>query len=53
MIFTKITSVVAWLVLVDSVLRIITGLAIATELLGRTRTRCADTAARRRALEQS
>jgi len=34
MIFTKITSVVAWLVLVDSVLRIITGLGIATELLG-------------------
>ncbi|MGV2104065.1 hypothetical protein [Rhizobium sp. 21-4511-3d] len=34
MIFTKLITIAAWIVLVGSVLRIITGLGIATEFLG-------------------
>lgn len=34
MIFTKITTVVAWLVLVGAVIRLLTGIGIATEFLG-------------------
>lgn len=34
MIFTKFARVVAWIVLVGSVMRIVTGIGIATEILG-------------------
>lgn len=34
MIFTKLARIVAWIVLVGSVLRIVTGLVIATEIFG-------------------
>ncbi|ACE92031.1 hypothetical protein RHECIAT_CH0003083 [Rhizobium etli CIAT 652] len=34
MIFTNLAKIVAWIVLVGSVMRIITGIGIATEILG-------------------